>query len=311
VDRFGAWVTGGFLVLGSMVLPGPLAPSPACAGEGPRAVLVVDTGESESSLCVGLPEPSVSGLELIELAGEQHGLSYRFGYGGNAVCMLAGVGATGDDCFEKYPDFWGYWRGDGTGGWSWSGSGAGSTTVEDGDVEGWSWGSGNNGDTHPRPPDTNFEDVCAQQAQPSPSSPKPGNDDGDDGQKQRNEPDRSGGRSPSSGDAGRAAPTSRPSRDASPGTKGDDKRQRGPDHPRKRGDERRKRDEEKRKGNAATRATIPTPSPTSALTKVQPDALEPTASPGPPMTGLAALAAAAALGGAGVMLARRRRASGS
>jgi hypothetical protein len=114
---------------------------------------------------VALPDPSVSGIELIELAGQQHGLDYGFGYGGNAVCRLDGVGSEGGDCFSEHPDFWGYWRGDGSGGWTWSSSGAGSTTVEDGDVEGWSWGSGQDGDTHPRPPATSFSSVCA-------SSPK-------------------------------------------------------------------------------------------------------------------------------------------
>jgi hypothetical protein len=146
--------------------PGAVAPTVACADEGDRAVLVVDTGESELSYCVALPDDSVSGLDLIELAGEQHGLQYRFGYGGQAVCELAGVGADGDDCFGEYPDFWGYWRGNGSGGWTWSSTGAGSTEVEDGDVEGWSWGRGQDGSTHPSPPPTTFADVC-------PPLPKP------------------------------------------------------------------------------------------------------------------------------------------
>jgi len=310
MTRFGRWLTTAFVSLASVAFPAGLGAAPVCAAEGARAALVVDSGRAVQTFCVALPDGEVSGLELIALANEQHGLSYKFGFGGEAVCMLAGVGPTGDDCFEQYPNFWGYWRGDGNGGWSWSGSGAGNVSVTDGDVEGWSWGSGSNGDSHPRPPDTSFGEVCAQQEVPPPPSPKPGNDDGDDGQKQRNETDRSGARSPSSGDTGRAGPTSRPSRDASPGTKGGDKRLRGRDRPRG-GDERRERDREERKGNAATSATTPTPPPTSVLTQVQPGALEPTASPGPPMTGIAALAAAAALGATGFVLARRRRTPGS
>src|SRR5919199_2521976 len=110
----------------------------ACAGEGPRAALVVSTGAEDAlRMCVALPDPSVTGIELIELAGEQHGLAYSLGFGGEAVCMLAGVGPTGGDCFAEKPDFWGYWRGTGSGGWTWSSIGAGSTTVTDGDVEGW------------------------------------------------------------------------------------------------------------------------------------------------------------------------------
>ena len=146
------------LLLGA--LPVALYAPAACAGEAPHAALVVDTGESELSLCVELPDASVTGIELIRLAGEQHGLQYTFGYGGEAVCQLAGVGPEGDDCFADYPDFWGYWRGSESGGWTWSPTGAGTTSVEAGDVEGWSWGSGQDGSSHQQPPLTTFEDVC-------------------------------------------------------------------------------------------------------------------------------------------------------
>ena len=140
----------------------PVAVAPAaCAGEAPRAALVVDTGESVLNLCVALPDGSVSGIELIKLASSQHGLSYKLGFGGAAVCNLAGVGPTGDDCFEQDPDFWGYWHGDGSGGWTWASTEAGSTTVTDGSVEGWAWGSGTGPGTHPAPPATRFADVCA------------------------------------------------------------------------------------------------------------------------------------------------------
>ncbi|MDQ4065646.1 MAG: hypothetical protein M3161_06330 [Actinomycetota bacterium] len=139
-----------------------LAPSACAAGDS--AALVIDTGDAVTNYCVELPDESVSGLELIVLAGEQHGLSYRFGFGGQAVCMLEGVGPTGDDCFEYYPDFWGYWRGDGSGGWTWSSSGAGSARVSPGDVEGWSWGSGDDGSSHPPPPSTRYSDVCTAAA---------------------------------------------------------------------------------------------------------------------------------------------------
>ena len=82
-------------------------PAPACAVEGPHAVLVVDTEQAggQYRYCVALPDSSVSGIELIELAHAQHGLDYRLGYGGEAVCMLTVVGTDGDDCFAKYPDF--------------------------------------------------------------------------------------------------------------------------------------------------------------------------------------------------------------
>ena len=84
------------VALAATVLP-VATPERACAGESPRAALVVDTGEDVHRYCVALPAGEVSGIELIEAAGEQFGLAYSFGYGGNAVCMLAGVGPTSDD----------------------------------------------------------------------------------------------------------------------------------------------------------------------------------------------------------------------
>ncbi|MGI8774060.1 MAG: hypothetical protein ACR2KQ_03425 [Actinomycetota bacterium] len=141
-------------------LPGGIAaPNVACAAES-SAALVVATGGTTYRYCVSLPAASVSGIDLIRLAGEQHGLQYSLGYGGRAVCQLAGVGPEGDDCFADHPNFWGYWRGNGSGGWNWSSTGGGSTTVRSGDVEGWAWGRGQDGNTHPRPPATTYGSVC-------------------------------------------------------------------------------------------------------------------------------------------------------
>ena len=173
------------LLLGA--LPVALYTPAACAAETPHAALVVDTGESALTYCVELPDDSVSGIELIELAGEQHGLQYSFGYGGEAVCVLAGVGPEGDDCFADYPDFWGYWRGNDSGDWAWASTGAGTTSVEAGDIEGWSWGSGADGDTHPPPPATTFEAICGAPAPGSgggneePDEASVTDGDGDDG----------------------------------------------------------------------------------------------------------------------------------
>lgn len=150
-----------------VTLPAVTGAAPACAAAtGPHAALVIETGARDLRLCVALDAPTVSGTHLIELAGEQQHLSYGFGSGGQAVCRLAGVGPDGDDCFADYPDFWGYWRGDGHGGWTWSSTGAASTTVDDGDLDGWVWGSGDAGSTHPKPPSLTVADVCAA---PSPS----------------------------------------------------------------------------------------------------------------------------------------------
>ncbi len=157
----------GLLVAGALVFGGVtpvLNASPACASSG-HAALVVDTGERVLDMCVSLPEPEVTGIELIELAGEQFGLEYSLGFGGEAVCMLAGVGPGGDDCWRDYPYFWGYWHG-GEAGWTWSGTGAGANTITEGEIEGWSWGAGQDPNSHPPPPPRVFTDVCAAIEEP-------------------------------------------------------------------------------------------------------------------------------------------------
>ena len=177
-------VAAALVVLGAALTPVTMpavtgAASACAAAAGPHAALVIETGARDLRLCVALDAPSVSGTHLIELAGAQQQLSYGFGSGGEAVCRLAGVGPQSDDCFADYPDFWGYWRGDGHGGWTWSSAGAASTTVADGDLDGWVWGSGDTGTTHARPPSLTVADVCvvsspsaAPAASPS-ARPKP------------------------------------------------------------------------------------------------------------------------------------------
>jgi hypothetical protein len=156
------------LALTAALAPAVTTPTPACAsGTGPHAALVVDTGSAVDAVCVALDGRSVSGLHLIELAASQRGLTYGFGFGGQAVCRLEGTGPTGGDCFADYPEFWGYWRGDGHGGWSWSATGPADSSVGDGDIEGWVWSSGDTGASHDRPPATTAGEVCAPPA-PSP-----------------------------------------------------------------------------------------------------------------------------------------------
>jgi hypothetical protein len=134
----------------------PLAGAPAwAAAPGRRAALIVEVGQTVRRLCVGLARPSVSGKELVEASG----LEQR--WNGGALCRLAGTGPAGGDCFAEYPRFWGYWIGDGRGGWTWSGAGAATRTVHDGSVEAWVWSEGADGSTHRRPPALGFADVCA------------------------------------------------------------------------------------------------------------------------------------------------------
>jgi hypothetical protein len=164
----------GVLLVAPWLAPAVAGSSAACAAaaDEPHAALVVDTGGQTLTFCVALDSASVSGLRLIQLAGSQFGLQYRFGFGGQAVCQLAGVGPQDGDCFGAYPDFWGYWHGGGGGGWSWAGSGAGSTSITDGDIEGWVWGSGDSGATHASPPSLEANDIC-EASTPTPA-PSPG-----------------------------------------------------------------------------------------------------------------------------------------
>lgn len=180
--------------LALFVAAGALAPavapaSFACAAEGEfRAGLVVDTGRRAEplSMCVDLGnEKRVTGIELIELANEQYGLQYQLGYGGDAVCQLANVPAEDppEDCFEGADEFWGYWNGDGSGGWVTSQQGAGSAIVESGDVDGWSYGPGKTAETHAKPRNRKdgsrytFDSICLAIEEPEDKDPNQPSED--------------------------------------------------------------------------------------------------------------------------------------
>ncbi len=147
------------------------AATPACAADTPHAALVVDKGADVLRLCVEFPagRTSVTGIELIELAGQQHGLSYRFDSFagvGLAVCMLDGLEPPDGGCLGT--PYWAYWHGDGSGDWTFATQGAQASTVPDGGVDGWAWGGPS---TQPEP--TAPESVCPVE-KPSPSpSPTP------------------------------------------------------------------------------------------------------------------------------------------
>lgn len=270
------------LLLGAFPIVG--APGIACAGESPSAALVVHTGSAVTRYCVSLDAPSVSGIRLIELAGEQHGMPYSLGFGGKAVCMLEGVGPTSDDCFEEYPNYWGYWRGDGSGGWTWSSSGAGSTSVSDGDVEGWAWGSGQNASTHPAPPATTFGSVCGERSKPAASEPQPSGSKTD--------------RSPSKHDS---APVTSSGGASAP--EGDEAGTEAGDNTKKKRKKRGSPDMRSARAGEALAYPSGDPSPVELATR-------PTASPGeegPPPAGLVALGASFLLAGSAAFLVRRKR----
>lgn len=273
----------------------------ACAAPGPSATLVVDTeqGGDAYRYCVALPDPSVTGIELIELANDQHGLDYRLGYGGNVVCMLAGVGYASDECLTEGDEFWGYWRGDGSGGWEWSGSGANSTSVEDGDVEGWAWGTGNDGSSHPAPPVTTFASVCGRA---SGEGDNAGEDDERGGGRTKTRSDPNEGASGKGTDASASIPAMTAQGDATregkPSNEADDDR-----------DGRREAQEKDKKPGRGGDEPSPTAAPTS-VTAADPVSFSDEGGAGIPAGAIVAIVAGAACLGGAVFLRRRRARAG-
>ena len=275
------------VVLGAIapVLAGPGIACAAAAAGGPHAALVVDTGQRATAFCVALDGASVSGTHLIELASEQYGFTYRLGFGGRAVCMLGGVGATGDDCFGSYPNFWGYFHGAGASGWTWASGSAADHPVGDGDREAWSWGAGDSATTHGVPPSTTMGDACGVAATPEPDpspspspsttppapSPPGGGSANAGGSDTGGGPNASGGSNTGGGGSGQtSAHTKTPEPTASPSP------------------------------TAAAPASV-------SPAVVRAAAASPPPSNGPPVAGLAALGAIVLLGAGGFVMMRRRR----
>jgi hypothetical protein len=265
------------------IAPVLAAPGIACAtasAGGPHAALVVDTGQRATAYCVALDQASVSGTHLIELASEQYGFTYRLGFGGRAVCMLAGVGATGDDCFGSYPNFWGYFHGTGASGWTWASGSAADHPVGDGDREAWSWGAGDSATTHGVPPSTTIDDACGVAPSPSPS-PSPS--------ATPPSPSPAGGGGSSNGGGSQDGGGSNPAGDSNGGDQGTGQT------------------------SEHTKSSEPSASPAAAAPTsaspavVRAAAASPPPSSGPPLAGLAALGAIVILGAGGFVTMRRRR----
>ncbi|MEX0832988.1 MAG: hypothetical protein WD276_03805 [Actinomycetota bacterium] len=273
----------------SALAPSTLAAETACAATAQRAVLVIDAGGQSLRYCVAMSSGSVSGLDLIKLAGAQYGLQYRLGFGGQAVCQLAGLGPASGDCFGDYPDFWGYWRGTG-GGWSWSGAGAGSTVVHSGDIEGWSWGSGDGGSGHPEPPATDFGEVCTG----APGGSGQGDELGD---------------SPTSMPGSGLGPTPEETRERHRQKREERRKERKADRRDERRDDRRDdRRRERRRERRRDEESIPLGNENAVVTQPQAlgDGSQSDSSPGPPAGALLAIAAVVALTAGGFLIKRRR-----
>ncbi len=163
--RAAVLVSSAAIVLGLLVIPTTSGASPSCSGTPQlRAALVVDTGSSVNTYCVALDAQSVTGIHLIELAGQQHGLNYILGFGGQAVCSLAGVGDSEATCFDSFPLWWGYFHGSCTAGWSLAPTGAASSMVHAGDIEGWVWAVDDAQGNHPSPPASLIGTLCTPPA---------------------------------------------------------------------------------------------------------------------------------------------------
>lgn len=151
-------------------------PMPALAQAVNRAGLVVVHGDgSTEARCVGFPEASISGYELLQ----QSGLELRVEASGMGptVCSLdqEGCGA-GSSCFCQCQSspcvYWSYWRQGASGPatpappqWTYSSSGAGGTQVEAGMVEGWVWSEGIVGrEADMQPPPFTFAEICTADA---------------------------------------------------------------------------------------------------------------------------------------------------
>ena len=150
-----------------LFIPATSGASPSCSGTPHlRAALVVDTGSGVTTYCVTLDAQSVTGIHLIQLAGQQYGLSYILGFGDAAVCSLAGVGDSEANCFDSFPRWWGYFHGSCATGWNLAPTGADSAIVHAGDIEGWVWAVDDVQGNHPSPPASLIGTLCTP---PTPS----------------------------------------------------------------------------------------------------------------------------------------------
>jgi hypothetical protein len=167
------------LAFAALLLATGVALSPAHDAVGAaknRAGLVVRYSDGTvDKMCVFFDEPTISGLDLLERSGETF-VAERSGLG-SAICKIdeQGCDYPGEDCFCKYPNFWGYWvRDPGESVWRFADTGAKDHEVRNGSVDGWSWGP--NG--APAPPLIAFDQVCpASQKLTATTSSKPARTD--------------------------------------------------------------------------------------------------------------------------------------
>ena len=146
---------------------GGLTAAPARAADS-QAVVIVETPNGTYTRVISFGG-AISGLDALRLAGANPVVAAS-DVPGAAVCQLFGVGnpATDDDtCLGQSNGgvYWAYFRAPGGDGpWQYSNLGASASTVRDGDVEGWSFGMGS-------PPFQSFCDVVGCAPPPAPEPP--------------------------------------------------------------------------------------------------------------------------------------------
>ena len=133
-----------------------------------RAGVVIRANGQSKTYCVPFKEKTITGTQLLERSGSA--LTVDASAVGTAICKVGGVGCGSDNCFCKYPTFWGYWSKDPPDDkWNFSNIGADQRTIVDGAIDGWSWGR--NG--KPAPKLANIGDICTPQAMRAHVTAKP------------------------------------------------------------------------------------------------------------------------------------------
>jgi hypothetical protein len=146
------------LAIASIVNPHQTRTAVAATQYSNHAALVIDTGSSTRTMCVGFNEASISGVQLLDRAAGVDPVIRSYSGQGAAICSLCHVGCPADaSCLTcGGANYWSYFRSPaGTSSFRYSGVGAGSTQIHNGDVDGWKWGSGS------APQYQNFSRVCA------------------------------------------------------------------------------------------------------------------------------------------------------
>jgi hypothetical protein len=116
----------------------------AVAASPHHAAVIVDDGSSVTKTVITFTSASVSGIQALQLAG-QDPTTRGFSGMGAAVCAIRHRGCAADNsCLTcGGADYWAYYRApSGTSTFTSSPVGAGATKVYDGDVEGWHWSAG-------------------------------------------------------------------------------------------------------------------------------------------------------------------------